>query len=188
MVYFATIVKFLLWRVCTYFTVHIPNSSKASWVKCSNYILSWVGHREDAAWQLPLRLSADRHMIFLKERSLPSALWLRQQWTYNKRKKERLTDEASKFCFVRKPFLFPVFWFFRQSLVSVAGCFLAHGRQWQGFRAEYAPQEEDSARNGSAAWPCRCYQSHALPLHPSIGNEWLAEWNIHGKASNSEQV
>lgn len=39
----------------------------------------------------------------------------------------------------------------RQSLVSVAGCFLAHGRQWQGFRAEYAPQEEDSARNGSAA-------------------------------------
>jgi threonine dehydrogenase-like Zn-dependent dehydrogenase len=24
----------------------------------------------------------------------------------------------------------------------------AYGGQWQGFRAEYAPQEEDSARNG----------------------------------------
>jgi hypothetical protein len=27
----------------------------------------------------------------------------------------------------------------------------AYGRQGQGFRAEYAPQEEDSARNGFAA-------------------------------------
>ena len=27
----------------------------------------------------------------------------------------------------------------------------AYGWQGQGFRAEYAPQEEDSARNGSAA-------------------------------------
>lgn len=41
------------------------------------------------------------------------------------------------------------------------------------FRAEYAPQEEDSARNGSDARPCRCRQSHTLPLHPSIGNRWL---------------
>jgi hypothetical protein len=30
----------------------------------------------------------------------------------------------------------------------------AYGRQRQGFRAEYAPQEEDSARNGFAARPC----------------------------------
>ncbi|WP_232430980.1 hypothetical protein, partial [Parabacteroides distasonis] len=29
----------------------------------------------------------------------------------------------------------------------------------QGFRVEYAPQEEDSARNGSAARPCRCHQA-----------------------------
>ena len=58
-------------------------------------------------------------------------------------------DEASKSAsFISRSF-YPLI--FRQSLVSVAGCFLAHGRQWQGFRAEYAPQEEDSARNGSAA-------------------------------------
>ncbi|WP_199181754.1 hypothetical protein [Prevotella sp. MGM1] len=35
------------------------------------------------------------------------------------------------------------------------------------------PFEEDSARNGSAAQPCHCRQSHTLPLHPSIGNRWL---------------
>ena len=35
------------------------------------------------------------------------------------------------------------------------------------------PVEEDSARNGSDARPCRCRQRHTLPLHPSIGNRWL---------------
>ena len=30
--------------------------------------------------------------------------------------------------------------------------------------------EEDSARNGSAARPCQCRQSHTLPLYPCIGN------------------
>ena len=39
----------------------------------------------------------------------------------------------------------------RQALVSVAGCLSRGGQAGQGFRAEYAPQEEDSARNGSAA-------------------------------------
>ena len=44
----------------------------------------------------------------------------------------------------------------------------AYGRQWQGFRAEYAPQEEDSARNGSAARPCRCLQAmHYLCIRAS---------------------
>lgn len=32
-----------------------------------------------------------------------------------------------------------------------------------------------AARNGSAARPCQCLQSHTLPLHPCIGNEWLTE-------------
>ena len=36
----------------------------------------------------------------------------------------------------------------RQSLVPLPDAFRAYGRQRQGFRAEYAPQEEDSARNG----------------------------------------
>lgn len=35
------------------------------------------------------------------------------------------------------------------------------------------PVEEDSARNGYAARPCQCCQSHTLPLHPCIGNRWL---------------
>ena len=174
MVYFATIVKFLLWRVCTYFTVHIPNSSKASWVKCSNYILSWVGHREDAAWQLPLRLSADRHMIFLKERSLPSALWLRQQWTFGKRnglwmKRQNPASSVSRFL--------SILWFSVSRLFPLPDARQAYGWQRQGFRAEYAPLEEDSARNSYAARPCRCYQSHTLPLHPCIGNEWLEGWS-----------
>ena len=60
-------------------------------------------------------------MIFLKERSLPSALWLHQQRTFGKKRKERLTDEASKFRFVCKPFLLFLL-ISRQSLVSVAGC------------------------------------------------------------------
>ena len=56
---------------------------------------------------------------------------------------------------------------------SVVGCLSSVWSARQGFRAEYAPQEEDSARNGSDARPCRCRQSHTLPLHPSIGNRWL---------------
>ena len=38
---------------------------------------------------------------------------------------------------------------FRQSLISVAVC-ISEYRHWKGkgFRAEYSPQEEDSARNG----------------------------------------
>ena len=39
----------------------------------------------------------------------------------------------------------------RQSLVSVAGCLSSVWQAGQGFRAEYALEEEDSARNGSAA-------------------------------------
>ena len=57
-------------------------------------------------------------MIFLKERSLPSALRLRQQRTFGKKKKERLTYEASKSCFVCKPFSF----FLSSDFPSVA-CF-----------------------------------------------------------------
>ena len=39
--------------------------------------------------------------------------------------------------------------YFRQSLISVAVC-ISEYRHWKGkgFRAEYSPQEEDSARNG----------------------------------------
>jgi hypothetical protein len=44
------------------------------------------------------------------------------QWTFGKKKKERFTDEASKSCFVCKPFPFFCLLIFRQSLVSVAGC------------------------------------------------------------------
>ena len=36
-------------------------------------------------------------------------------------------------------------------LFPLPDAFRAYGRQRQGFRAEYAPQEEDSARNGFAA-------------------------------------
>ena len=52
---------------------------------------------------------------------MPSALCLRQQWNFGKKKKERLTDEASMFSFVCKPFLLFLL-ISRQSLVSVAGC------------------------------------------------------------------
>ncbi|WP_195332976.1 hypothetical protein [Bacteroides salyersiae] len=90
------------------------------------------------------------------------------------KKKERLTDEASMFSFVCKPFLLFLL-ISRQSLVSVSGClssvWLAVARFSGGIRS--TPFEEDSARNGSAARPCQCRQSHMLPLHPCIGNRWL---------------
>ncbi|WP_291593377.1 hypothetical protein [Bacteroides sp.] len=40
----------------------------------------------------------------MKERSCPSALSLRQQWNFGEKKKERLTEEASMYSFVCKPF------------------------------------------------------------------------------------
>ncbi len=51
------------------------------------------------------------------------------------------------------------FYFLFSCLFPLLDALQAHGRQWQGFRVEYAPQEEDSARNGSAARPCRCHQA-----------------------------
>ena len=51
------------------------------------------------------------------------------------------------FSFVCKPFLLFLL-ISRQSLVSVVGCLSSVWSARQGFRAEYAPQEEDSDRNG----------------------------------------
>ena len=44
------------------------------------------------------------------------------------------------------------FYFLFSCLFPLPDALQAHGRQWQGFRVEYAPQEEDSAR------PRRCHQ------------------------------
>ena len=77
-------------------------------------------------------------MIFLKERGLPSALWLRSNGLSAKRREERLTDGASKSRFVCKPFLFPVFLIPASRLFPLPDAFQACGRQWQGFRVEYA--------------------------------------------------
>ena len=46
------------------------------------------------------------------------------------------------------------------------------GWQRQGFRAEYAQTRlrKILPETAFAARPCRCRQSHTLPLHPSIGN------------------
>ncbi|QJE30233.1 hypothetical protein HHO38_18975 [Parabacteroides distasonis] len=54
------------------------------------------------------------------------------------------------------------FYFLFSCLFPLLDALQAHGRQWQGFRVEYAPQEEDSAR------PCRCHQAiRYLCIHAS---------------------
>lgn len=56
----------------------------------------------------------------------------------------------------------------------------AYGRQRQGFRAEYAPQEEDSARNGFAARPCRCHQTmRYLCIRASGTGSWRDELQLY---------
>ena len=58
--------------------------------------------------------------------------------------------------------------------------FQACGKQRQGFRAEYAPQEEDSARNGSAARPCRCHQTmRYLCIRASGTSGWRNESQLY---------
>ncbi|WP_204246590.1 hypothetical protein [Bacteroides clarus] len=67
------------------------------------------------------------------------------------KKKERLTDEASMFSFVCKPFL--LFLLISPILVSVAGCLSSVWQAMAMFSGgiHSTPFEEDSARNGSAA-------------------------------------
>jgi len=74
---------------------------------------------------------------------------LRQQWDFRQKKKKRLMDEASKNCFVYKPFLLSSD-FSVSRLFPLPDARQAYGWQGQGFRAEYTPQEEDSARSGFA--------------------------------------
>lgn len=58
--------------------------------------------------------------------------------------------------------------------------FQACGRQGQDFRAEYAPQEEDSARNGTAARPCRCHQTmRYLCIRASGTSGWRNESQLY---------
>ncbi|WP_304523143.1 hypothetical protein, partial [Bacteroides acidifaciens] len=52
----------------------------------------------------------------------------------------------------------------------------AYGRQWQGFRAEYAQTRLRKILPETACRPTLSPpSSHTLPLHPCIGNEWLTE-------------
>ena len=114
--------------------------------------------------------------FFLKECSLSSALWLRSNGLSTKRKRNGLRMKHQyPVSSVSRSFLF--FCFFRQSLVYVARCLssvwqvVARFSDW--IRSNLF--EEDSARNGIAAWPCLCRQSHTLPLHPtSVTSGW---WN-----------
>ncbi|WP_289747568.1 hypothetical protein [uncultured Bacteroides sp.] len=48
----------------------------------------------------------------------------------------------------------------------------AYGRQWQGFRVEYAPQEEDSTRNGLSPDLAAAIKPYAT-FASVIGNGWL---------------
>jgi|UPI0004D7FA7E hypothetical protein len=100
---------------------------------------------------------------------LAAAMELRQK------KKERLTDEASMFSSVCKPFLLFLL-ISRQSLVSVAGClssvWLAVARFSGGIRS--TPFEEDSARNGF------CRSTLPMPSKPhatfaSVHREQVAD-------------
>ena len=61
-----------------------------------------------------------RQSDFLEGAQFAGCPIIAEQWTSDKRKKERLTDEASMFSFVCKPFLLFLL-ISRQSLVSVAG-------------------------------------------------------------------
>ena len=95
-------------------------------------------------------LTDKRQSDFLKGAQFAVCLIIATAMAHSKKKKERLTDEASMFSFVCKPF--PLFLLIsRQSLVSVVGCLSSVWSARQGFRAEYALKEEDSARNGKAA-------------------------------------
>ena len=69
------------------------------------------------------RLQSD----FLEGAQFAVCPMIAEQWSNNKKKNERLTDEAPISCFVCKPFL-SILLIFRQSLVSVAGCL---SRVWQ---------------------------------------------------------
>ncbi|WP_193759014.1 hypothetical protein [Bacteroides caccae] len=126
-------------------------------------------------WLMATAPPTDRRQSdFLEGAQFAVCLIIATAMAHSKKKKERLTDEASMFSFVCKPF--PLFLLIsRQSLVSVAGCpkcvWLAVARFSGGIRSKLF--EEDSARNGSAARPCQCRQSHTPPLHPSIGDRWL---------------
>ena len=113
------------------------------------------------------RLQSD----FLEGAQFAVCPMIAEQWDSGKKKRNGLRMKYQYLTSsVSRSFLF--FCFFRQSLVSVAGCLSSVWLAVAGFsgRIHSTPFEEDSARNGSAARPCRCLQSHTLPLHPCIGN------------------
>ena len=62
-----------------------------------------------------------RQSDFLEGAQFAVCLIIATAMAHSKKKKERLTDEASMFSFVCKPFLLFLL-ISRQSLVSVAGC------------------------------------------------------------------
>ena len=66
------------------------------------------------------------------------------------------------------------FYFLFSCLFPLPDALQAHGRQWQGFRVEYAPQEEDSAR------PCRCHQAiRYLCIRTSETSSWRNELQLY---------
>ena len=86
-------------------------------------------------------------------------------------------DEASKNGFVYKPFLLSSD-FSVSRLFPLPDASQAYGWQGQGFRAEYTPQEEDSARSGFAAWPYLCHQTmHYLCIRASETSAWKDDLN-----------
>ena len=72
--------------------------------------------------------------------------------------------------------LFYLYLHFRQSFISVAVC-ISEYRHWKGkgFRAEYSPQEEDSARNGLPPRPFNFQMKSVLPLQTSKGKGRMTE-------------
>ncbi|MCA6003952.1 hypothetical protein [Bacteroides thetaiotaomicron] len=97
---------------------------------------------------------------------------MRQQWTFGKKRKERLTDGASKFRFVCKSFLssdFPSVACFRCRMLfkRMAGIGKVFGLNTLR-RRKILPE---TACRLTLLLP----SSHTLPLHPCIGNEWLME-------------
>ena len=88
-----------------FLTEHFSGHSTEKMKAKRNITLSRVGHWVDVEWRLPLRLSTEGNLIFLKERSLPSALYCSSNGFTTKRKGTAYGWSIVS-CFVCKPFFY----------------------------------------------------------------------------------